>query len=53
MSSIFITLVSCYTNSNAWDKYNKLNNGITPKSSKLHSKYFDMNDRSGGKFTYS
>ena len=46
-------LASCTTNSKIWDRYDKLNNGTTPNSSRLHSKYFDMNDKTGSNFTYS
>ncbi|MFT4693407.1 MAG: hypothetical protein ACI8TE_000296 [Francisella sp.] len=52
--SIFITLIGCSSsNSEVWDRYNRLNNGTTPKSSKLHSRYFDINDKTDSNFIYS
>ena len=52
--SIFITLVGCSSsNSEVWDRYHRLNNRTTPKSSKLHSRYFDINDKTDSNFVYS
>ena len=51
--SIFITITSCSSDSELWQKYKKLNNGTTLTSSKLHDKYFKMNDNKDSNFTYS
>ena len=51
--SIVLALASCSTDSESWKKFHRLNDGTTPKSSKLHSKYFEMNDNTDSNFTYS
>lgn len=54
VSSVFIILVGCSSgNSEVWDRYHRLNNGTTPKSSKLHGRYFDINDKTDSNFVYS
>ena len=52
---IILLLASCSSsNSKVWDRYHKLNDiATTPTSSRLHNKYFEMNDNTDSHFTYS